>query len=154
MKGVRSMKKRDLIVSILYILWGTANLLAALLMDTKLDGIFSGMAGAGIVPGVLMLIRYFYWKAPGHAQEYAARLESERIERYDELKEKIRGWTARYVYALSIVVTSVAMLVFGVLYSLDVAVDSYAVVLYLFCFLVLQWIAGAVIFKCLMKKYN
>ena len=148
------MKKRNLIVSILYILWGTANLLAALLMDTKLDGIFSGMAGAGIVPGVLMLIRYFYWKAPGRAEEYAARLESERIERHDELKEKVRGWTARYVHALSIVVTSVAMLVFAVLYSLDAAVDAYAVVLYLWCFLVLQWIAGAVIFKSLMKKYN
>ena len=43
------MKKNNLIVCVCYIIWGIVNLLAALFTDTKLDGIFFGMAGAGIV---------------------------------------------------------------------------------------------------------
>lgn len=153
MKGVRTMKKRNLLYSILYMIWGIVNLIAALFTETKLDGIFFGMAGAGIVPGLMMLYRYFYWKSPKHSQQYLERMENERIERNDELKEKVRGLAARYAYTLGILVTCFAMLAFTVLGSLDVSVDYRVLVLYLGCFLAFQGISGVVIFNCLMKKY-
>ena len=154
MKGVKTMKKHNLIVSILYMVWGFGNLLLALYTDTKLDGIFAGMAGAGIVPGLMMLYQYFYWKSPKHAQEYQQRMENERIERRDELKEKVRGWTARYVYSMEIIVTALAMITFTILGSLDVAMDYTAFVLYLGFFLAFQCVAGVVVFNRLMKKYE
>ena len=153
MKGVRTMKKNNLIVCILYVIWGFANLIAALFTETKLDGIFFGMAGAGIVPGLMMVYRYFYWKSPKRSQQYQELLENERVERNDELKEKVRGMAGRYVYTLSILVTAFAMLVFAVLGSLEVAVDYRVMVLYLGCFLAFQGIAGVVVFNQLMKKY-
>lgn len=148
------MKKSNLTVSILYIIWGIVNLLAALFTETKLDGIFAGMAGAGIVPGFMMLYRYFYWKSPKHAQEYQQRMENERIERQDELKEKVRGWAARYVYSMEIIVTALAMITFTILGTLDVAMDYTAFVLYLGMFLAFQCVAGVVVFNRLMKKYE
>ena len=153
MKGVRTMKKNNLIVCILYVIWGFVNLIAALFTETKLDGIFFGMAGAGIVPGLMMVYRYFYWKSPKRSQQYQELLENERVERNDELKEKVRGMAGRYVYTLSILVTAFAMLVFAVLGSLEVAVDYRVMVLYLGCFLAFQGIAGVVVFNQLMKKY-
>jgi len=147
------MKKNNLLVSILYVIWGIANLLAALYTETKLDGIFFGLAGAGIVPGLLILYRYFYWKSPKHSHRYQELLENERIERKDELKEKVRGLAARYAYTLGIFVTSFAMLAFSILGSLDVTVDYRVIVLYLGCFLAFQGIAGVVIYNRLMKKY-
>ena len=153
MKGVRTMNKKNLFVSIFYTIWGFANLIAALFTETKLDGIFFGMAGAGIVTGLMMVYRYFYWKSPKHQQAYRERMENERIEKHDELKEKIRGMAGRYVYTLGILVTAFAMLVFAVLGSLEVAVDYRVMVLYLGCFLAFQGIAGVVVFNQLMKKY-
>ncbi len=148
------MKKNNLVVCVCYIIWGIVNLLAALFTDTKLDGIFFGMAGAGIVPGLMMLYRYFYWKSPKHAKQYEELLENERIERHDKLKEKVRGWAARYVYALGILITSFAMLAFSILGTLEVTLDYRAMVLYLGCFLAFQCIAGVTIFNRLMKKYQ
>ena len=153
MKGVRTMNKKNLFVSIFYTIWGFANLIAALFTETKLDGVFFGMAGAGIVPGLMMLYRYFYWKSPKRSQQYQELLENERVERNDELKEKVRGLAARYAYTLGILVTCFAMLAFSILGSLDVMMDYRVMVLYLGCFLAFQGIAGVVVFNKLMKKY-
>ena len=45
------MKKSNLITGILYVLFGVACLIVALLIETKLEGILWGFAGAGIFPG-------------------------------------------------------------------------------------------------------
>ena len=148
------MHKKNLRVSIFYTIWGFLNLVAALFTETKLDGIFFGMAGAGIVTGLMMVCRYFYWKSPKHNQDYRNKMENERIERHDELKEKVRGLAARYTYTLGILVTSLAMMAFSILGSLDIGMDYRVTVLYLGCFLAFQTISGVVIFNCLMKKYE
>ena len=148
------MKKNNLVISCLYVAWGIVNLLAALLTDTKLDGIFFGMAGAGIVPGIMMIYRYFYWKSPKNSRRYQEILENERIEQRDELKEKVRGQAARYTYLSGVLMTSFAMLVFAVLGNLDVPVDYRVTVLYLGGFLIFQGVVGVVMFNRLMKKYE
>ena len=148
------MKKNNLVISCLYVAWGIVNLLAGLLTNTKLDDIFFGMAGAGIVPGIMMIYRYFYWKSPKNSRRYQEILENEQIEQRDELKEKVRGLAARYTYLSGVLMTSFAMLVFAVLGSLDVPVDYRVTVLYLGGFLIFQGVAGVVMFKRLMKKYE
>ena len=154
MKGVENMKKNNLFVSLGYIFVGTMFLLAALVTETKLEGIFSGLAGAGIGPGILMLYRYFYWKSPKRSQQYQELLETEQIERHDELKEKIRGFSARYTYALGIIITSFAMLIFTILGSLDIHIDYRAIVIYLGCYLAFQCIFSTVIFNKILRRYQ
>ena len=84
------MKKSNLITGILYVLFGVVCLIVALLIETKLEGILWGFAGAGIFPGIMMMCKYFYWSSPKNKERYEERLENERIELHDELKTKIR----------------------------------------------------------------
>ena len=147
------MMKSDLMVGLLYIAAGVAALLAALGAGDRLDGILFGLAGAGIGPGAVMVWRYAYWSAPKNRERYQERLENERIERNDELKEKLRDRAGRYAYLLGLVVVSVSMLAAGVLSALGILGDCRGFVLYLGAFLVVQIAAGMVFFQRLLKKY-
>ena len=79
------MKKSNLITGILYVLFGVACLIVALLIETKLEGILWGFAGAGIFPGIMMICKYFYWSSPKNKERYEERLVNERIEQHDEI---------------------------------------------------------------------
>ena len=73
------MKKSNLITGILYVLFGVVCLIVALLIETKLEGILWGFAGAGIFPGIMMICKYFYWSSPKNKEQYEERLENDRI---------------------------------------------------------------------------
>ena len=109
------MKKSNLITGILYVLFGVACLLTALVIETKLEGILWGFAGAGIMPGLVMIYQYFYWSSPANKERYAELLENKRIEGHDELKTMIRDKSGRYAYLLGLLVISFSILVFGIL---------------------------------------
>lgn len=64
------MKKSNLITGILYVLFGVVCLIVALLIETKLEGILWGFAGAGIFPGIMMICKYFYWSSPKNKEQY------------------------------------------------------------------------------------
>ena len=141
------MKKSNLITGILYVLFGVACLIVALLIETKLEGILWGFAGAGIFPGIMMICKYFYWSSPKNKERYEERLENERIEQHDELKTKIRDRAGRYTYSLGLLVVCFSILVFGILGALEVIDNARMIVLYLSGYLLFQVIAGIVIFK-------
>lgn len=147
------MKKSNLIVGMLYVLFGVACLIAALLSETKLDGILWGVAGAGIFPGIMMISQYFYWSSPKNKDRYEELLENERIEMHDELKTKIRDKAGRYTYTLGMIVLSFSSLVFGILGALEVVENARMIVIYLSGYLLFQFIAGIVIFNKVMKRY-
>ena len=81
-------------------------------------------------------------------------LENERIERHDELKEKIRDKSGRYTYALGLLITSAAIVVFTILGEIELVEGYRMIVLYLFGYLVVQIVAGIAIFNYLLKKYK
>ena len=147
------MKKGNLITGIFYVLFGIACLAVALLIDTELEGILWGFAGAGIFPGIMIICKYFYWSSPKNRERYEERLENERIEQHDELKTKIRDRSGRYAYTLGLLIISFSILVFGVLGAQDIIVNTRIIVLYLGAYLLFQVIAGIVIFNMLMRKY-
>lgn len=147
------MKKSNLITGILYVLFGVACLLTALVIETKLEGILWGFAGAGIMPGLVMIYQYFYWSSPANKERYAELLENKRIEGHDELKTMIRDKSGRYAYLLGLLVISFSILFFGILGALEVIANARMIVLYLSAYLLFQFIAGVVIFNQLMKKY-
>lgn len=147
------MKKGNLLTGILYVLFGAACLAAALLMESRVEGILWGFAGAGIFPGIMIICKYFYWSAPKNRARYEERLEKERIELHDELKTKIRDKAGRYTYSLGLMVVSFSILVFGILGRLGIVESTRVIILYLGGYLLFQVIAGIVIFNHLMKKY-
>jgi len=153
MKEVENMKKSNLIAGIFYILFGVVCVTAALLIDTKLDGILWGFAGAGIGPGLMMICKYYYWSSPQNKERYKERLENEQIEQHDELKTKIRDKAGRYTYSLGLLVVCLSILFFGVLGSLEIISNARMIVIYLGGYLLFQVIAGIIIFNRLLKKY-
>lgn len=148
------MKKSNLITGVFYVLFGAACLSVALLIETKLEGILWGFAGAGICPGILMICKYFYWSSPKNKERYEERLENERIEMHDELKTKIRDKAGRYTYSLGLLVVCFSIMIFGILGSLEVISNARLIVIYLGGYLLFQVIAGIVIFNRLLKKYT
>lgn len=112
-----------------------------------------GFAGANIGPGLLIICKYFYWSSPKNRERYQERLENEKIEQHDELKEKIRDKSGRYAYVLGLFVISISMVVFSVLGTLEIIDNSRMMVLYLGGYLVFQIVAGIVIFNRIIKKY-
>ena len=153
MKEVQKMKKSNLITGILYVLFGVVCLIVALLIETKLEGILWGFAGAGIFPGIMMICKYFYWSSPKNKEQYEERLENDRIEQHDELKTKIRDRAGRYAYGIGLVVICFSILVFSILGALEVIDNARMIILYLSGYLMFQIITGIIIFNKLMKKY-
>ena len=147
------MKKSNLITGILYVLFGVVCLIVALLIETKLEGILWGFAGAGIFPRIMMICKYFYWSSPKNKERYEERLENERIEQHDELKTKIRDRSVRYAYGIGLVVICFSILVFSILGALEVIDNARMIILYLSGYLMFQIITGIIIFNKLMKKY-
>lgn len=147
------MKKGNLITGILYVILGITCLISALLIETKLEGILWGLAGACITPGIIMICKYFYWSSPKNKVRYKERLDKERIEIHDELKTKVRNEAGRYAYNLGLLVICFSMLIFSILGALEVIDDTHIIVGYLGGYVLFQVIAGIVIFNKLMKKY-
>ena len=147
------MKKSKLLIGAGYVLFGALFLVMALVSETKLDGILFGFAGAGIGPGVAMIIQYFYWNAPERKTRYEERVLNAQIEEHDELIIKVRNEAGRRAFMLGIFVTCAAILAFTVLGALDVVKNVRIIIFYLGGYLLFQEIAGIVIFKKLMRKY-
>lgn len=146
------MKKTQLISGIIYTLLGLALLLAAIFTNTEI-GMLYGLGGALTGPGLVMIAKYFYWSRPQNRQRYEERLENERIEMNDELKQKLRDRSGRYAYVLGMVTVSLSIFVIGILEDLGLIGNSRPMVLYLAAYLIFQVVAGIVIFNRLLKKY-
>lgn len=147
------MKKSNYIMGIIYLLIGIIFMILALLVNTKLGSLFFGFAGACTGIGVMMISRYIYWNSPKNSERYIEKLENEKIEKNDELKEKVRGKSAQYTYAIGLYITSFSTVIFSVLDSLEIIENGNIFVFYLVGYLIFQLVIGVVIFNHIMKKY-
>lgn len=136
-----------------YLLAGILCLVIALCTETPLGSLLFGFAGAGIVPGGLMICKYFYWSAPKNKERYEEILTQENIDLHDELYVHLRDKAGHYAYILGIYVISISLIVFSVLGKLGMVGNARTIVLFLSGYLAVQIIAGIVIMKQLMKKY-
>lgn len=141
-------------LGIIYFCFGIICFLTAYLSDTKLDSLLCGFAGSGIISGIYMISKYFYWNAPKRQARYAEKLEQESIELHDELKTQLRDKAGRYTYAIGLCIISFSMVGFAILGSLDILTDAIIMVAYLGIYFTVQVILGIVIYRKLMKKYS
>lgn len=147
------MKKSYLLTGFIYIVAGLAFLILALRTDTRLNSIFSGLAGAGIVPGLMMIYKYFYWNRPENRQRYQKKLENEQIEIHDELKSMLRAQAGRWAYVIGTLAISAAMLVFCILGQLEIVADYKLIIFFLFSFMIFQFAVYVAVFNHLLKKF-
>lgn len=152
------MKKSNLIVGGLYTLVGAVFLVLAIYItahtESKLGGIFFGLAGAGIAIGIGTICQYFYWSSPKNRERYLDRQAEIEIEQRDELKTKLRDKAGRHAYVLGIYTICISMLVFSILGALTIVRDYVLIVAFLGGYLLFQVVIGIVIFNHLLKKYK
>lgn len=147
------MKKNNLIIGITELSIGLIALVAAVLFDTRLEAMMIGLAGGMIGCGLMLTGKYLYWSHPKNKNSLREKLEYERIELHDELKEKVRDRAGRYAYCVGICGISVLMVAICVLGQLGFVENWNLFVVILGIYFVFQLCIGDVIFRRLMKKY-
>ncbi|GCF93089.1 hypothetical protein NRIC_09800 [Enterococcus florum] len=147
------MKRNTLRGGFLYVLVGVIFLLCGIFLDTKLNSLFWGFAGAGIIPGLAMICKYVYWTRPQNVEKYVEKMDEEKINLRDERKEKFRNLSGRYAYLLGLITICISIVVFSILSSLGVIQNSKILLFYLGGYVIFQYVAGILIFKHLDKKY-
>ena len=147
------MKKNKLITGVILALAGAAALAAALLTETAFDGVFWGLAGAGLGLGIGTVIRWFHWSAPERAEHYREMLETKEIAVSDELNRKLKDQSGRIAYSAGLGIIAALMMLLAVLDAAGIIRDSRLTVLVLGAVLLVQIILGIAVFNHLKKKY-
>ncbi len=147
------MKKSNLMVGLVFILIGVACLVLALSLDTRINDFLFWFAGAGIIPGLIMMVQYFYWAFPKNEARYAERLENQNIELQDERKQKLRDKSGRYAYIIGLAVIGLSIVIISVLGQLELISNFRFMVIFLYIYFIFQYIIGIIIFNYLNNKY-
>ena len=147
------MKKSELITGIFLTLAGAAALAAALLTETSFDGIFWGIAGAGLCLGIGKVISWFHWSSPAQTDKLKELQENKEIAQHDELNRMIMDKAGRIGYIIGLLLIVCTMLILTVLYATGVTEKHFFTILILAGLLVLQIIAGFAAFAHIRKKY-
>ena len=137
----------------MFVLAGIAFILAGIFTESVLDGLLWGFGGGALVPGIGMIIKYYYWSSPKNEGHYREIQELNDINFHDELNEKLRDKSGRIAYLIGLLILCVSEVVFSVLGKLGVITEHKVIVLYLFGLITVQIIIGYVVFHQLRKKY-
>ena len=147
------MKKSELITGIFLTLAGAAALAAALLTETSFDGIFWGIAGAGLCLGIGKVISWFHWSSPAQTDKLKELQENKEIAQHDELNRMMMDKAGRIGYIIGLLLIVCTMLILTVLYAAGVTEKHFFTILILAGLLVLQISAGFAAFAHIRKKY-
>ena len=146
------MKKSNLIYGLTCIILSGISLYIAIIFDAnKMSGVFYGLTGALGVGGIVSIAQYFYWKR--HNEKYEEKLEIERIEQQDELKQKLRDKSGRYAYLIGMSITALSIMAYSLLGVLNI-MDTEYIVIYLSIYLISQLFIGIIVFSHLLRKYD
>lgn len=145
------MKRSNIIYGLTYIILSGISLYIAIIFDAnKMSGVFYGLTGALGVGGIVSIAQYFYWKR--HNEKYEEKLEIERIEQQDELKQKLRDKSGRYAYLIGMSITALSIMAYSLLGVLNI-MDTEYIVIYLSIYLISQLFIGKIVFNHLLRKY-
>lgn len=114
------MKKNNLYIGLLYMALGAVCLAFALSTENSLGSSLFGFSGAGLIGGLSLIWRYFYWSSPKRKDVYEARSEEDQINLKDEFKESLRNRSGRIAYIITLLVITLSIVVFSVIGSLGV----------------------------------
>ena len=146
------MKKSNIIYGLTCIILSGISLYIAIIFDAnKMSGVFYGLTGALGVGGIVSIAQYFYWKR--HNEKYDEKLEIERIEQQDELKQKLRDKSGRYAYLIGMSITALSIMAYSLLGVLNI-MDTEYIVIYLSIYLISQLFIGKIVFNHLLRKYD
>ena len=90
------MSKNNLKIGIIYVFLGIILAIYSISqVESKLNALLFGFAFALITPGLLMIIKFFYWTRPKNILRYQEKISQEKIMLHDELQVKLRDKSGR-----------------------------------------------------------
>jgi len=147
------MKKNNLYIGLINMAIGTTCLVFALSIENSLSSMLFGLSGAGLIGGLSLIWKYFYWSSPKRKEIYGAKLAEEQINLKDEFKESLRNRSGRIAYIITFLVISLSIIIFSIIGSLGL-LETKLLVLYLSILWIFMYAIGIIVFRILMKKYQ
>lgn len=147
------MKKSVLYTGVGYVAAGMVCLVLAIVFEFRIEPLLWGFAGAGIVPGLAMILKYVRWTRPENRETYQKRLDLEQVELHDERNIMLRDKSGRAAYCVMVGVYCVLMMAFSFCTVMDwlMPFARYAVI-GLGVLLVVQVTCGQIAYWKLAKK--
>lgn len=148
------MKKSNFIYGAIFVLIGILFIMLAVFKESRLGSIFIGLGGGFLFNGVISIFRYFYYSNDKNKEKYLKKLENERIELHDELKESLRNKSGRYAYIINLIILFISAFVFACLSMMEITISMTAFIIYLIVLIILNYVLGVYIYKKLLNKYK
>ena len=143
--------KNNLWYGICYILAGIFFVVMTCLNEGKLSSLFSGFAGAGIVVGIIMISRYFYWSNPKRVDKLSKKIENEEIILHDERNTLYRDKAGRYAYIIGMIIIPISIIIFSIINALEIY-NSLLIILYLSALWIVLYVVGIVYYRKLKNN--
>lgn len=147
------MKRSTLYKGVGYTLFGIICITIAITFEFKSESFLWGLGGAGIGPGISMVLKYMHWSKPENRDEYNERLRIEKIEMTDERQVMLRDKSGRIMYSIILGVHFVLMMILYFLVNKGLFLPfSLYIFIGLGMLLVFQFVGGIVVFNYLNKR--
>lgn len=147
------MKKSLLYTGLGYLIFGIVFIIIALITEFKFEGLLWGAGGAGIVPGIVDILKYLHWSRPENQEKYNEKLKTEKIEMNDERKIMLRDKSGCITYKIMLVIYCVLIILVSIINSVcNFKPLSIYIVVTLVILLIFQYACGIIVFNYLDKK--
>lgn len=141
------MKKNTLYIGLCYLTIGICVILFGVFGPSiKNYGMIGGIAGAGIIPGIMLIYKYIYWSKPENKPKYEEKLKKERINLEDERKIMLREKSGRITYIILFYILAILIPVFAILNIDRILVITLGIIW------IFMYVCGIVVFRILDKK--
>lgn len=146
------MKKNNLYIGLIYMVFGVACLWFALDTEDTIGSLLFGFSGAGLIGGLSLIWKYVYWSSPRRKGVYERKLE-EQINLKDEFKESLRNRSGRIAYIITLLVITLSIVIFSIIGSLGI-LNTKLLVLYLAILWIFMYVIGIIVYRILLEKFQ
>lgn len=148
------MSKNNLKIGIIYVFLGIILAIYSISqVESKLNALLFGFAFALITPGLLMIIKFFYWTRPKNILRYQEKISREKIMLHDELQVKLRDKSGRITFLFGLLISSISIFIFSILNALDIVISNRLFIIYLGLYFILQILIYLITYYKLSRKY-
>lgn len=148
------MSKNNLRVGIIYVFLGCILAIYSISQaESKLNALLFGFAFALIPPGLMMIVKFFYWTRPKNTLRYQEKISQEKIMLHDELQVKLRDKSGCITFLFGLLISSISIVMFSILNALDILINNRLFIIYLGVYFILQILIYLITYYKLSKRY-
>lgn len=122
--------------------------------DSPFELLMAALSGASFLGGLINLSHYYHWKRPENRKKAIKRERKWKSDSRAKIKKRLDNEANRISYKISLFITSLAILTFIVLDSLNFVDNALIFVLFLLAYLTFQYFIKYIIYRKLIERYE